>query len=164
MLAGDARRQHVIHGSLLAVLFYIHRTGLQRSVAARTQGMIVGAPLSPHQVKRTEAQHNGLLETREEHPHETDTIEVGNISHLRLKLIYGNTELIPSDGLVVGTIAQSWGILSLVHDEIAPHHHVLWSDADTILVIPLILIEGIVLVDVLHVWSGLIGSVVALRP
>ena len=59
-------------------------------------------------------------------------------------------------------VAQGTGAHAAVYDEVLSHHEVFRADRNVILVVFLILIECEVLIDVLHIRSGLVRGVVTL--
>ena len=158
----DAWRQHIVDGHLVGVLLDVH--GADRHLArlaAAAQGLLVDAPLAAHQVEGAEAHDDGLGEVGEEHTHEAHAGEIVDAAHALLKVVDGDSELIPGDGRT-GAIAQLAGDGALVDNEVAAHDQVLGAYAHMILVVALILVERVVLVDVLHIGCGLIRGVVAL--
>ena len=160
--AGDARRQHIVDGALVVVLLDVDGADLQRAaVRARGKWLVVGAPLATHQVEAGKAQHDGLLELGEEHTHEANAGEVGDVALAAGVLVQGYAELIPLHD-VVGAVAQHHAGLADIGDEVLALHHVLRTDAHLVFEIALILVQRVVLVDVLHVGVGLVAGVIAL--
>ena len=150
LTTSDAWRQDVVDWLLLGILLDTHGTRLQGSAIGSAERLVVGTPGATHEVERTEAHDDRLLEVGEEHAHEADAGEVVDIAHLRLILIHWDAELVPRHGLLVA-VRQARGVFSLVHDIVLAHHEVLRAHAHVVLEVLLILIERIVLVDVLHV-------------
>ena len=123
---------------------------------------MVDTPFSTYQVKRTETQENRALELSQEHTHETDTGEVANATYTLVILVKGNAELIPFHRLT-STVTEGNTCLTYIRNVVSAHLHVLWSDADPILVVPLVFIQGVVLVDILYIGEGLIARIEAFR-
>ena len=158
----DARRQHVVDGQLVGVLLDVHGAdGHLTRMSTAAQWLFVNAPFATHQVEGAKAHDDGFLEVGEEHTHEAHAGEIVDAAHALLKVVDGDSELIPGDGRT-GAIAQLAGDGALVDNEVAAHDHVLGAYAHMILVVALILVERVVLVDVLHIGRGLIRGVVAL--
>ena len=166
----DARGQHVGHGLALGVLLDVDGTHLEHARLCAGRGLqvlLILAPFAAHEVERSEAQHDGLLESGEEHAHEADGGEVVDGSHLLLILGERYAILIPTDGERVA-VAQLGIIVTMVDDVGVFRLHaavvglqLVVADGDAILIVALILVERIVLVDVLHVGAGLVAAVVA---
>ena len=166
----DARGQHVVHGSLVVVLLDVHRThregaGLR---GGGVQVLLVDTPLATHEVEAAEAEHDGLLESRHEHTHEAHAGEVVDRPHAVHIFHQGDAELIPVDARRVA-ITQFHATGAHVGDEavgqrcaVAVGVEHLGRDAHFILIVALVLVEGEVLVDILHVGSGLVAGVVRL--
>ena len=150
LLTGNARWQHVVDWCLLSIFLQAYRTSLQGTARCSAQLLVVGTPLATYEVEGSETQHDRLLETRQEHTHEADAGEIVDVALTTLELIHWDAELIPSHGATC-VITQGLRVLSLVNDMVASHHEVFRADAHMILEVLLILIEGIVLVDVLHI-------------
>ena len=123
--------------------------------------MLVDTPFTTHQVEASEAQHDGTLELRHEHAHETDAREIADATLTFLVLLDGDAELVPLHGGGV-TIAQAHAAVTDIHDVIASDGEVLRAYADVILEVAFVLIQRVVLIDVLHVGRRLIAGVVAL--
>ena len=159
----DARRQDVVDRFLVVVLLDVDSAHRHIARVGGAVGEVLGidAPLAAHQVETAEAEHDGFLESGKEHAHEAYGGEVVDGAHPLLKLVEGDTELIPGHVVVVA-VAQGTGAHAAVYDEVLSHHEVFRTDGDVILVVFLILIEGEVLVDVLHIGGGLVRGVVAL--
>ena len=168
----DARRQHVGHGLAVGVLLNVHGTYFHETrlgSGGRLQALLVLPPLAAHQVERTEAQHDGAAEAREEHTHEADAGEVVDGAFLLLVLGEGDAILIPAHGHGVA-IAQLGIVVAMVHDigvvalrTVVVGLQLVVADAYAVLVVAVVLVQGEVLVDVLHVGRSLVGGVVALR-
>ena len=167
----DARRQGVGYRLTVGILLdvdgtHLHRTRLGSS--GRQEALLILAPLATHQVETAEAQHDGFLESREVHTHETDAGEVVDIAHPLLALGQGDAELIPAHGQRVAVAQLHVAVAAVGNVGVGGHAvvvglQVVVADADTVLEIAFVLVQGIVLVDVLHVGSHLIRSVVRLR-
>ena len=159
----DARRQDIVDGLLVVVLLDIHGTHHEfaRRRSRVVEVLLVDAPLATHEVERTEAQHDRMLEAGEEHTHEAHGCEVVDCAELLLILAQRDAELVPVDGLCL-VVAQLVGVLALVHDVVLAHLEVFGADRHTILEELLVLVERVVLVDVLHVGCRLVRCVVAL--
>ena len=167
----DARRQHVIDGNLIVVLFNVHGTHHEFSRFRRrgVQTLFVNAPLSTHKVEASETQYDRLLETCHEHSHETHAREVVDGTHPPDVLREGDAELVPVDACGVA-VAQFHTAGAHVGDEtigrsctVAVGIKNLWRDAHLVLEVALILVEGEVLVDIFHVGAALITGVIRLR-
>ena len=168
--ACDARGKDVVHWCLVVALLDVHCTHLERTrLRTVRQTLPVHTPLPSHEVERTESQHDGLLESCEEHTHEPDACEVVDGAFLALILLQRDTELIPVDACRV-TVAQLHSTGAHVGDEavrrcgsVAVGIQYLRTDVYLILIIALVLVEGEVLVDILLVGLCLVAGVVALR-
>ena len=167
----DAWWQHVVHGLLVVVLLDVHGTHLHHTTLGNrsTQTLFIRSPHATYQVERAEAQHDGLLETREEHTHETDASEVVDAAHLPFILHHGDTELIPvhTRGVAI-TELHTTG--THVGDETIGRRRTVTigiehfgRDTHLVLVVALILVEGVVEVDILHIGSTLIAGIVRFR-
>ena len=88
LLARYARRQNVVDRCLVVVLLDVDGTHLKTSGRSRrvVEVLLVDTPLASNKVERTEAQHDGVLESGEEHTHETYRCEVGDAPHPTLVL------------------------------------------------------------------------------
>ena len=169
--AADARRQDVGHRLALGVLLHVDGTHLHRScLSTRTglQVLLVLSPLTLHQVETAEAEGDGLLEARQEHTHEADGGEVADAAHLLLPLRQRYAILIPAHGLGLA-VAQLGAVVAVVHDvgvvallPVVVGLQLVVADGYAVLIVALILVEGVVLVDVLDVRTGLIRGVVRL--
>ena len=146
------RWHYIVDRCLLCIFLQAYRTCLQGSARCGTQLLVVGTPLATHEVEGSETQYDRLLETCQEHTHEADAGEIVDVTLATLELIHRDAELIPSYRATC-VITQGLRVLSLVHNMVASHHEVFRADAHMILEVLLILIEGIVLVDVLHIRS-----------
>ena len=131
--------------------------------------MLVESPFATYQVERPEAQHDGFLEARQEHTHESDAGKVVDASLLPLILCQGNTELIPVDILGL-TITQFHAAGTHVGNEtvgrwcpVTVGIENLGRDTHMVLVVTFILVEGIVLVNVFHIRAALIAGIVGFR-
>ena len=166
----NAWRQHVVHRCLVIVLLDVHGTHLHRTTlgTACTEALLVEAPLSAYEVEGSEAQYDGLLETRHEHTHEADAGQVADATLLVLILRQGNAELVPVHaGRITVTELHATG--THVGDEtvgrrspVAIGIEYLWRDAHLILEIALKLIEGEVLIEVFHIRAALVTGVIRL--
>ncbi len=123
--------------------------------------MLIDTPFATHEVKRTEAQHNGFLKLCHEHAHEADAREVADATLSFLVLLDGDAELVPLHGGGVA-VAQAYAAVADIHDVVASNGEVFRTYADMILEVTLVLVQRVVLVDVLHVRSCLVAGVVAL--
>ena len=128
--------------------------------------MLIHAPLTTHEVQTAETQHDGLLETRHEHTHETDAGEVVDAAFLVLVLDEGDAELIPVHARRVA-IAQFHAAGTHIGDEavvggraVTEGFEDLRTDAHLVLIITLKLVEGIVAIDVFHIGAALVTGVV----
>ena len=161
----DARRQYVVDRCLVVVLLDVD--GADRHVAgvgcAVGEVLRINPPLSPDEVEASESHDDGLLEVGEEHAHEPDRCEVADGTHLLLVPVEWYSELIPCD-IVSLPVSQCSASHPAVDDEVVSHDEVFGPDGDVVLVVFLILVEGVVLVDILHVGGGLVGGVVTLAP
>ena len=81
---GDSWRQHVVHRLLIVVLLDVHGTHVQHTTlgATRVETVFVETPFAAHQIQTTEAEYDGLLETRHEHTHEPDAGKVADATLL----------------------------------------------------------------------------------
>ena len=163
LLPLDARWQHIVDRQLVVVL--LDADGGCGEGAGLCGGIVevlrIDPPRAAHEVEGGKAQHHGLGETREEHTHETDAGEVADAAHPFLILVYGNTEEVPREGLHALTRARCR--VALVHDEVLADLEILGPDGEMILVVFLVFVEGVVLVDILHIRSALVRGVVGLR-
>ena len=170
--SGDAWRQYVGHGLAVGVLLDVDGTHLQHASLGsgrRHEVLLVLPPLAAHQVERSESQHDRLLESCEEHAHEAYAGEVVDAAYLLLVLSQRHTILIPAHGDRVA-VAQLGVVVAMVYDvavvrllSAVVSLQLVVADGYAVLVVALVLIEGIVLVDVLHVGSRLVRSVVRFR-
>ena len=157
----DAWRQDIVDGTLVVVFLNIHRTDLDGSCSrAIGQGLLIDTPFATHQIERAEAQHHWAAKLGEKHAHEADAGEVVDIAHPLVILAEGNAKLIPPDGFT-RSVAQRHRCLANVGDMVISQAHILWAYADTILVIAFVFVEGIVLIDILHIGRGLIAGIIA---
>ena len=60
-------------------------------------------------------------------------------------------------------ITRGGGILAFVNDEILSHIHHVGRNAHAILIIFFVFVQRVVLVDILHIWRGLIGRAILFR-
>ena len=161
----DTRRNHVVDGLLFVVLFEADSRNGNRSAhigcLTRIKGLLVAAPLAIDKVKRSQTQDKGLLETRHKETHETDGGKVVDIALALFVFANRNAEEVPR-GLLLITIASGDTGLALIHDIVAAHVHGIGSNSHPILEIFLVFVEGIILIDVLHVGRGLVGSAIRL--
>ena len=152
----DARRQDIVNRTLVVVLLDIDSTHLQGSgVCTIGQRLLIDTPLTTYQVKRTKTQHDRLLKLGEEHSHKTYGGKVADTSHAIVILCQRDAELIPANLFFV-TITQRSSIFTDVCNEVMSQTHVLRTDAYLILEIAFILVEGVVLIDILHIRIGLV--------
>ena len=158
----DARRKHIVDRSFLGIFLDAHRTCFQRTTIGSTERLVVSTPGATYQIQSSETHHDRFLKIGKEHTHKADAGEVIDIAHLRFILIYRDTELVPGDRLILRSIRQTWCIFPFVNDIVLTHHKVFRTDADMILEILLIFIEGVVLVDIFHIRCRFIGSIIAL--
>ena len=83
----DARRQYVVDGFLVAILFYAYVADLQSSVAGGgltgIKRLLVRSPVTLNHIESGKTQDNILLEVGKEETHETDAGEVVDASFLR---------------------------------------------------------------------------------
>ena len=162
-IATYSGRQHIVHGKLVVVLLDVDGADRETSrLRSRVVDvLLVDAPLAIHQLERSESEHDGMLEAREEHAHEADGGEVVDGTHAALVVVDGDAELIPGN-MVGETVSKGRLRLAFVDNVVLADHKVLRTQGDMILVVFLVLVERVVLVDVLDVGRSLIGSVVAL--
>ena len=167
----DAWRQHVVHGLLVVVLLDVHGIHGQcaRFGTTRTKTLLIDTPLTPYEVETAETEHNGLLETRHVHTHETDAGEVADAAFPALILYQGHTELIPVHrrgvaitqfhvaGTHVGDVTVLRGYPLTVGFEN------LITDAYLVLEVVFKLVHREVLIDILHIRTTLITGVVGFR-
>ena len=113
----------------------------------------IGAPLTAYQFQRGKAQHDGFLKSGQEHAHEADGFEIFYTSH-SLTTTYGYFKLIPAH-LFRLSVAQADADGSLVCDVVLSYFQVSGGEVDFILEILLCFIQGVVLIDVLHIGHGL---------
>ena len=159
----DARRQDIVDRLLVVVLLDVHGAHheLARSGSRVVEVLLVDAPLTTHEVERSEAQHDRMLEACEEHTHEAHRGEVVDSTELLLVVAQRYAELVPVDRFCL-VVAQLVGVLALVYDVVLAHLEVFGADRHAILEELLVLVERVVLVDVLHVRRRLVRCVVAL--
>ena len=166
----DTRRQHIVYRLLVVILLDVYSTYLEKAALSRrgAQTLLVDAPLATHKVERTETQHDGFLEARHEHAHESDRGKVVDRTHLALVLRERNTELVPVD---VGgvAIAQLYTTGSHIGDEtivkgssMAVGFEDLGRDSHLVLVVAFKLVEGVVCVDILNIRTALVTGIVTL--
>ena len=161
-VASDARRQHVVHGSLVVVFLDVHCAHHHFSgLGGVVEVLLIDAPFAAHQVERAEAHDDWVLEIREEHTHEANRREVANAAHPVRRLGERDAELIPSHSAVL-SVAQRLGVFALIHDVVAAHDEVFGTDGNLVLIVFLVFVERVVLVDVLDVGRGFVRGVVAL--
>ena len=150
LFALDTRRQDIVDRCLLAVLFQTHAACVEGSATGCTKRLVIGTPLAHHEVEGTETQHDRFLETGEEHTHEADAGEIVDVALTALKLIDRYTELIPGNGRL-GIITPGLAVFTLIYNMIVTYHEIFRTDADTVLEVFLIFVEGIILVDILDI-------------
>ena len=156
---GDTRRQHIVNGFLVIILFDIDSTHFQDTTlrGRRIQTLLVDTPLATHQIETTKAQYDRLLETRHEHTHETDAGKVVDRTHPAFILHERNAELIPVNaGGIAITQLHTTG--SHISDKTTFRRHTITisiqyfgRDTHTILVIAFVLVEGIIHIDILYI-------------
>ena len=168
--SADSWRQHVVHGLLVVILLDVHGIHGQcaRFGTTRTKTLLIDTPLTPYEVETAETEHNGLLETRHEHTHETDAGKVADAAFPALILYQGHTELIPVHrrgvaitqfhvaGTHVGDVTVLRGYPLTVGFEN------LITDAYLVLEVVFKLVHREVLIDILHIRTALITGVVRL--
>ena len=115
--------------------------------------ILVVAPLTTHEFKRSKSQVSRRLEPRHEHTHEADGREVLNASHLLLVVTQWNRELVPS-GLLCLTITGMDISDLLVGHIIHANLQRVRMNGYAILEIAFILVQRVILVDVLDIRSG----------
>ena len=115
--------------------------------------ILVVAPLTTHEFKRSKSQVSRRLETSHEHTHEADGREVLNTSHLLLVVTQWNRELVPS-GLLCLTITGVDISDLLVGHIIHANLQRVRMNGNAILEIAFILVQRVILVDVLDIRSG----------
>ena len=166
----DTWGQHIVHGLFVVALLDVHGTDLEHAAfrCRRVETLLVDAPLATDEVQGTEAQHDGLLESRHEHAHEADTGEVVDTALLVFILRDGDAELIPVHTRRIA-VAELHAAGAHVGDEAVGRRHAvtvgikhLGRDTHTILVVTLIFVEGEVLVDILLVRPRLVAGIIRL--
>ena len=160
----DARRKHVVHWSFLVVFLKVHRTyhhfARLSTESSGVERLFVVAPFSAHQVECRQTQHDRLVKPRHEHAHEADGREIVDTSVATFVLFDGDAEEIP---LRFGRLAISSLCIdgATIYDVVLSHLHGIRTDLHTILIEFLVFVERIVLIDVLHIGSNLVGSGIA---
>ena len=166
----DTRRQHIVDGFFVVILFDIDSTHLHDTTlrGRSIQTLLIDTPLASHQIETTKAQYDRLLETRHEHTHETDTGKVVDRTHLALIFYERDAELIPIDTGGI-TITQLHTTGTHISDITTRRSHTVTisiqyfgRDTHTILVITFVLVEGVIHIDILHIRTTLIAGVVTL--
>ena len=164
--AADARWKDIVYRLFLVVFLKVHRTDLECSAGVRcfagVEGLFVGAPFTADEVEGAEAQYCGIFEACEEHTHETDAREVGDVSLAAFVLVDGDAEEVPSAFVCLIVASLDTGNAA-VDNEVLPDDHCFGCDADVILIVFLVFVERIVRIDVLGIGSALVGSRVVLR-
>ena len=164
--AADARRQDIVDGQFLVVLLNVYGANLERACCrgrgAIVEALLVASPVGLDKVEGSETQDNRLLEARHVHTDEADGGEIRDAAYGALEFLQRDAELEPSLRFLVA-VAQRCCDVTNVGDEVAPDDGVARVYADVVLEIFLVLIEGVVLVDILHVRRCLVGRLVALR-
>ena len=163
--AADARRQDVVDRFFLVVLLEIDCAHFQHTTRFRCrsliEGLLIGTPLSMHQVERCQTQHDGLAEACHEHSHEADGRKVRNAAFPPFILIHRDAEKIPcivTHHAIPGLLACH----ALIDNVVLPHLHGIFGNADLVLIVLFVFIECEVLIDVFHIRLGLIGCAVTL--
>ena len=160
----DARRKHVVDRSFLVVFLKVHRTyhhfARLSTESSGVERLFVVAPFSAHQVECRQTQHDWLVKARHEHAHEADGREIVDASVATLVLVNGDAEEIP---LRFGRLAISSLRIdgATIYDIVLSHLHGVRTDLHTILVVFLVFVEGIVLIDILHIGSDFVGCGIA---
>ena len=162
--ATNAWRKHVVDRRFLVVFFKVYGTHHHLSrLSAETSGvewLFVVAPFSAHQIERCQTQHGGLVEARHKHTHKANGREVADVAKPSFVLFNGDAEEVP---FCFGCLAVSCFSVdgATVYDVVLSHLHRFWSNLHAILIELLIFVEGIVLIDILHIWSRFVGRGVA---
>ena len=160
----DARRQHVVHRSLVVVLLDVHSGSAYRSrhawLLTSEEWLRVVAPFSTHEVEAGETQYDRLFEVGQIHTHEADAGEVVDASFLLLILVNRDAELVPCS-FFRRVVAQFYIGLSGIHNEVMAHDEVFRTNRYLVAEIVLIFVHRVVLVHVLHIGCGLVGCRIA---
>ena len=148
-----SRWKDIVYRLFIVVFFntnstYIHSTRARNVI----QVLLIYTPISTHKVEISHANNDRFLEIGEEHTHKSNTCEIVYCANSTFKLTHWNTELIPSDMLFL-SILELWRCFSLVYDEVSTHNHIRRTQRYAVLVILFILIQGVVLIDILNIWS-----------
>ena len=169
--SGDAWRQHISHRLTVCVFLYVDGTHLQHARLGSCRShevLLILSPLATHQVERAETQHDRLLESSQEHAHIANAGEVADRTDLIVIFSQWDAILIPAHGDRVA-IAQLGGIVAMVHnmrlvrlDTSVIGLQLIVADGDMILIVAFVFVQGVVLIDILHIRSRLVRGVVAL--
>ena len=162
-VAADSRRQHVVHRRFIVVFLDVHcADGHFSALRSRVvEVLLIDAPLAAHEVERSEAHNDGMLEFGEEHSHKANRREIVDATDAVVVVFEWNAEQIPHD-VTVFAVAQRLGVFALIDDVVLTHNEVLRTYRNAILVVFFVFVERVVLVDVLDVGRGFVRGVVAL--
>ena len=160
----DAWRQYIVHRSLVVVLFDVYSCSAHCSrnawLFACEEWLCVVAPFAAHQVEAGKTQYDWLFEVGQVHTHEADAGEVVDGAFLLLVSIHRDAELVPC-GFFRLVVAELHIGLSGVHDEVLTYDKVFRANRHPVAEVVLIFIHRVVLVHVLHIRCGLVGSRIA---
>ena len=142
----DADRRNVKSGFVADVVWFVFAGGLD--------ALRIGAPFALHKVEGGETQHDGTLETVDEHTHKADGRIVVDVADDPVRLLDGDAELVPSGGAEGAVRQRDLGGLMDVGNVVVAHYHLGGVEVDDILVITLGFAQGVVAVDVFGIGQG----------
>ena len=162
----DARGQDIVDGLLVVVFFNADGTYFQRSTTSRSditiiERLLIGSPITLHKVESGKTKNGLFLESRHEDTHEANARKVADVAFLILVFCQRNAEKIPGTFFRI-TITKLHACSSLVGNVVATNHHIFRTNTNSILIILLVFVEGIVLIDILHIGRYLPSSFITL--
>ena len=164
--AGDSRRQDVVHGFAVAILFDVDGGDVECTVdggwcSGVGEALQIGAPIATHEIEGTEAEDGCLAKVGHVKAHEADAFVALYGAYTAQVFLDGHLELIPGDGCRVAVGQPDEGF-AFVDDVVATHDHVFGADGDFVLIVSLIIAHGVVAVQVFYIGDGFGGDVVGL--
>ena len=125
--------------------------------------LLISSPIALYEIEGCKSQDGLFLEACHEDTHEANACEVANVTLLAFIFLQGNTEEIPCAVLGIA-ITEFHAGHAFVGNVVAADYHIFWTNADFVLIVLLVFVEGVVLVDVLHIGRYLPSRLVAFWP
>ncbi len=162
----ESGRKHIVDRFLAGIILNTYRAYLKCAVlrlrdgnplTSLHKGDVIFSPFGPDQVELRKPHYNRIAEVFQEHPHESDRLEVADDTYTPLIFRHRYLELEPFH-LRFGSVGHLDGRLDLIDYIVHAHFHVFRPEAYPVLIVALRLTKCIVAIYVLHVGKSRSGS------